>query len=390
LHNINRLYPDPGGSFPVVYSEKKLIAASSVSLIPGYEKDIDTELMQTVGMPYTKDSWFPFGLTSVKHITRLLPNHYLDLSLWKSKRHWPDKKTIDINGHVTDESISTIGSIIENNIHALTKDSPINMALTAGVDTRLLLACSRELLDKISFFTLYNKNRNSVDCHIASLFKTRWGHDHSFIRLEKAPDDYLKYFCLSTGFCVSLAKGHVNYSLRYLEKNRFLLTGMASPVSKAVYSLPGDVGIKKLDPYRIIKRLGIPHKQQIIKNSKILSRAKEWLTEISHLKTNTIFDLLYMEQRSGCWAAPQTLIDKNRALSNIWPCNHRKIYQLMLQLPVEYKMKHQMHTDICLKKWPELLEVPYNMFTGKKKIFNAILLLRKKLKSLKNIINTCL
>jgi hypothetical protein len=35
-----------------------------------------------------------------------------------------------------------------------------------------------------------------------------------------------------------------------------------------------------------------------------------------------------------------------------------------MKLPYEYRFRQQLPEDICLKLWPELLELPFNEFTG--------------------------
>ena len=35
-----------------------------------------------------------------------------------------------------------------------------------------------------------------------------------------------------------------------------------------------------------------------------------------------------------------------------------------MKLPYEYRMRQQLPIDICQNYWPELLELPFNEFTG--------------------------
>jgi len=90
-------------------------------------------------------SYYPFGLTPYRHVRRVLPNHYLDLEGWKAVRHWPGKAELTVD-YDTDRAVKEIVSIIKNNLQAISKRYRIHMGLTAGRDTRLLLACSRPIL----------------------------------------------------------------------------------------------------------------------------------------------------------------------------------------------------------------------------------------------------
>ncbi len=382
LKKSQRLYLDPGGTLPVVYSKKRKIAASSLCLFPEEKDDHLHALVRSSGMPFIHDGWYPFGLTPRKSISRLLPNHYLDLDAWNSIRHWPTQNSLSTT-QSTRESIRKITGLVKNTIQATAKKYPLTMSLTAGRDSRLMLACSKDILEKITFFTLFKK-KTEVDCHIAKLIGERFNLHHQLIQIQKPTESQIQHFLHITGHSVSIPKCEVNASLKHLGNDHIMFTGMAAPVGKAKYSKRWDRNDEIVNAAQIINRLAIPFKTDDFLDA-ITPKADQWLAGLSGFKTKHIMDLLHIEQRNGCWGAPQTIGDADISLSNIWPCNHRKIYSLIMNLPLEYCKQKKMHVDIINNEWPELLELPLNSYVGLKKLYLINKIVSKSIRLAKQI-----
>ena len=79
---------------------------------------------------------------------------------------------------------------MEATIGAVVATRPVEMALTAGRDSRMLLACSRPWLDQISFYTLaYPDPSARLDCDIARRLATRERLNHTitpWVRASRA------------------------------------------------------------------------------------------------------------------------------------------------------------------------------------------------------------
>jgi hypothetical protein len=111
-----RLYLDAIGSLSCVYSSTQGFCASSPLLYPC---ERDEELIRTYGMPES-GRFYPAGLTPFKGVTRLLPNHYLDLDRMTTYRHWPlhnFKQQSD-----TADLITQIYSRLSANIRSVTQE----------------------------------------------------------------------------------------------------------------------------------------------------------------------------------------------------------------------------------------------------------------------------
>ena len=142
-----------------------------------------------------------------------------------------------------------------------------------------------------------------------------------------------------------------------LEQDRVLLPGIGGEVGRAFYWRQTDSEDTTLSAEDLLSRAQMPF------NNRILSETEKWLAELSGYNTFNILDLFYIEQRLGCWAAPQHY-GNTTSLFEFSPFNHRRIFLAMMRLPYEYRMRQELTNDICRNTWPELLDLPFNKFTG--------------------------
>lgn len=371
----NSLYLDPCGSLAVVYSLEKPVIASSSTLIPCSYSDYDKELIKILKMP-NSNKWYPASLTPRKTVRRLLPNHVLNLNNFQVNRHWPNSETISINSD-TNASVEKIASLIKNNIHAVAKKFPLHMSLTGGRDSRLLLACAKDVVNSISFFTICDKQA-AVDCHIASKLAQRFDLNHSLLPVEVATNNQLEDWLYRSGYCVSGRVWENHQTLRHLDPSRATLLGLAGEVGRIVYRRKNDTEFSQIPPEEILKRLRLPAE------GAILASIKNWWSEVSHFNTYLSLELMLIEQRLGCWAGPQMYGRTHTSTPLLFPFCHRQLFELMLALPYEYRFTKQLATDILKQEWPELLSLPFNKFTGIKGYTHSLAKAFEKIKKIDN------
>jgi hypothetical protein len=221
----------------------------------------------------------------------------------------------------------------------------------------MLLACAREQLNKIQFFT-FARDRETADTHIARALARRFGLDHRVLPMEYANSDELAAWLDRTGDCVSGDIWKIHPTLRRLDPTRALLPGMAGEVARAFYWQDTDSAATRLSPRELVRRCHLPANEQI------LDGAEAWLAEIADFDCLTILDLMYIEQRLGCWGGPQQYGGDDRAVRQLFPLAHRAVFEAMLALPADYRREEQLARQICELAWPELLSLPFNEFSG--------------------------
>jgi hypothetical protein len=357
----DKLYLDPYGSLTAVYSND--MVASTPTLIPG---QWDSNIADHMGMPQS-GLWYPSGITSKKNATRLLPNHYLDLNTMESVRHWPTENINDDNN--IEKNLNIIIQHIKQAINLAIGLSPLRLPITAGRDSRMLIACAKEHSEKIKYFT-QSGAKETVDQHIATLIKKRFRLDHEIILIKYADKQELSDWLDRTGHSVSGAIWKIHPTFKTLSKDRLSLFGIGGEVGRAFYWKSTDCEHTKISARELLDRAFLPI------NDRLLTETEKWVSELSGLNTFNILDLFYIEQRLGCWAGPQHYGGSKFTLGYS-PFNHRNIFTSMLSLPYEYRIKQRLAKDVIKSTWPELLRFPFNEFTGiKKQIYHARLAYR--------------
>ncbi|MEQ8970040.1 MAG: hypothetical protein RIE73_06540 [Coleofasciculus sp. C1-SOL-03] len=349
--SFSRFYLDPAGLLATVYSLNIPLVASTPSLIDGDGHNWDEEIIKILRMP-NSGLWYPSGLTPKKNVARLLPNHFLDLSHWKSVRHWP-KSPKDLVEEKKEGLVKTIFHRLRHNITSVANHHPSYMSITAGRDSRMLLASILEDRGKILFVTF---SGDYIDADIVKLLVNKIKLKHIFIKHKYVNNDQREDWFYRTGYCSSTS-GSIGY-LQDLNEKRAFLNGIGGEVGRCFYWRKFDKTKKQINAKELLARCHIPA------DEKILKKMQDWLSEVANFNIYTILDLMYIEQRLGCWAAPEQYGGDHCSISMLSPFSNRKIFESMLRLPIEYRWKQQLTFDICQMADSELVSLPFNDFTG--------------------------
>jgi hypothetical protein len=349
--SFSRFYLDPSGLLATVYSENIPLVASTQSLIDGDGHDWDEEIIKMLRMPNSY-LWYPSGLTPKKNVVRLLPNHFLNLSSWKSVRHWPKSPKDLVEGKKKD-LVKTIFQALKHNISSVANHHPLHISITAGRDSRMLLASILENRKNILFVTFLG---NYLDSDMAKLLVEKFGLNHIFIRSEYVNDAQQEDWLYRTGYCSS-PSGSMGH-FQHIDVNKVFLNGIGGEVGRSFYWREWDKNRKHIDVEELLHRCHIPA------DGKIKKKTQNWLSEVADFNIYTTLDLMYLEQRLGCWAAPEQYGGDNCSICMLSPFSARKIFESMLRLPIEYRWKQQLSYDICQMADPELVTLPFNDFTG--------------------------
>ena len=374
-----RFYLDASGSLATVYCKDQQAVASSCNLIPNIgnlQKNL--VLMRALGLPQ-RDGCFPFRLTPWPGITRLLPNHFLDLRDWAAKRHWPKSQMLDATRR-PDETVREIAALLETFISAVTRLAPAQMAITAGCDSRVLLACSRPSLPLIHFYTTQIPDSWArLDCAYGRRIAKRFGLDYSVMTWREATSEEIDNWLYCTGSCVV---GRITRSIgtdQQLDPARLTLLGIGGELGRGYYWLPDDVPARPLSCDELLRRFHLPPVDLI------LQEASDWLNQLPTADLLEKLDLYGLEQRLGCLYGP-SMYGCQRARFVAYPFNSRRVYEKMFSLPQEYRRERRLPRDLIQLKWPELLEFPFNEPFGLLKLEHQ---LRRSLTKVRTAVRKC-
>lgn len=358
----HRIYLDPCGSQALVYSPSAMIAASTPGLIPCATKDYaspsdcetDTELVKLMDI-LESGLYYPFGTTHRRDVKRVVPNHYLCLQTWKVRRHYPSA----LEENSTAEAAATIielSRVIATHLGAVW---PLQANLTAGRDSRMLLACLRSHVAKIKFFTneIPFQNSNALDLSVATRVARKMNLVHALTPYEKASEEESADWLARTGWCVAGNSLLCARTRGNQDPARCNLPANLGELGRAFFWKDGlDSGIA-LEPKELFSRLHLPY------NESLLEAAANWLSELPVQDPPAVLDLLYLEQRVGPLFSVLNYGETTEAPS-IYLWNHRRIMEAMMGLPKESKQAGDIYGAVIRVAWPELLQFPFNQDFG--------------------------
>ena len=360
----SRVYLDPCGSLAVVYCPGQRLVASSPNLIPPEASTPEhDELIRAVGV-VERGRWYPFGLTPRRGVERLLPNHALDLETWQPVRHWPIGGLPPTNPDVAG-AVAEIAAIAETAVGAVASAHPVAMPLTAGRHTRMQLACARRHLPGMVFFTIPLPDERAVlDCAVARRIARRFRLRYVPLRWKEATANELDAWLYRTGGCVGGRTWKTVRTLNQLDPDRCIVSAIFGELGGPPSSRNADVD-PRASPRDLVTRI-----LRLFPTPELVERARQWLEQVPAQGAFGVLDFLRLEQRYGCWAGPQEYGPTNPAFQ-LSPFCHRRIVELALTLPVDYRKRDRLPRDLIQSRWPELLRFPFNQPLGPKAILPA-------------------
>jgi len=288
-----------------------------------------------------------------------LCNHYLDLDHWKPVRHWPNEELTESADPGTE--IATITEQVKRAIRALTNGRSAYVALTAGNETRLLLSCCRNLLQKVTFVTVAAPGA-ALEVVRAKELASRFKLNHQTLRYVKANKAQVELWERRAGHCISGANKTMHPSVSPLDAE-FFIGGLGGEIGRGFLWL-GSKRTDAIDAVEIIDRL------KLARHPEVLAEVREWLQPLDHYDALVKLDLAYMELRMSCWGFADSYALPKQL--EIHPLVSRQIYCAMLSLPAEMRRNNGMILSCIKREWPELLILPINRYGDLRDSVNPI------------------
>lgn len=309
-----------------------------------------------------REYWWP-GQASLYHsIKRLLPNHYLDIDTMTMHRYWPKEslKRIDLT-----KAIDRLAGLFKGLIISAHNRFKLSLPLTAGWDSRLLLASVKDIAQEVFYYTLiyYDLDEESDDIRIPQRLLSRLGLKHHLIKCPPTMTEDFKSIYLGNVSCAHEAWGAIAQGLcQAYPEDRVCLKGNVSEIARNYYGVIRNQDINS----RLLAYLsGMEHSFAVNQFSAWLNEAKG-VCERAGIR---ITDLFYWEQRMGSWQAMSQL-EWDIAQEVFTPYNCRDILVTMLSVDTKYRRtpNYILYRRLMESLWPEVLLEPINPQENKVKL----------------------
>ena len=297
--------------------------------------------------------WMPGDTSLYAEISALLPNHCLSLTKESCHRFWPFQAPASHDyGQALEESLR----LLRGQIDSARLRFPLAVPMTAGWDSRLMLALSRDLVDDLYAFTLVYPHLpvESRDVAIPSRVLEKLGIEHHVIPYPKMIDASFKEIfrrnnvSANSAYCADIQALHAHYP-----EPRVCVTGDAAEIVKCYYErpLPASEPVSATELAKF-SRLG--------NHSFAVDAFRKWLENAGNPVIN-VLDLFCWEQMCGRWQS-KVRAEYDMVQESFSPLNNRHLLSVMLGVDPKSRCSpdFRMFTDLINGLWPDVLSEPIN------------------------------
>lgn len=356
-----RLFNDASGLRQVFYSDvhqtKDLWCASQPSIVAEILKlQMDEAAVDFISwfQSKSKEYWWPGDSSPYKKIRHLSPNHYLNLETGGCHRYWPNKGLSELS---LDEAIEKIPRILSGFMQSAANRFDLALGVSAGWDSRLVLASCKEIRHRISFYSAKRPDMSwehpDIEVPFRLLSKLSLKHDiieqHPRLRSE-----FVEIFKRNVPFAHDVRLPGMQANLDYYHQSKVAVTGNVSEVAKCCYRL-SEPGEQEL----IVSKLSL---LTMVDHPFAIKFFKKWLLGLGEIYNFNVLDLFHWEQKVGNWFAMNCL-EFDSAWKDIFvPFNSRSLLIDFLSIDEQYRKKptYELYNKLMFSLWPEVLSEPIN------------------------------
>jgi len=307
----------------------------------------------------TLEHWLPCGLSLYENVHQLMPNHYLRLSTCDQKRYWPDRP---IRQRQLDDIVPIASERIEGLMRAAANRFKLAVTMTAGMDTRMLLAATRTAVADKYFYTLQYRNlrSDSKDIRVSKRLLTSLGYEHHVLNCRTTMDErFADLYRRNASMAHANDWGHIAFGmLGAYPPDRVSVKGSCSEVARCAMYKSG-----KHPPVRSVEDL-LDYKPYWNQFSFVRKHLADWTADALGVAAQTgvdLLDLFYWEHRMGGWQA-QSQLEWDVVQEVFTPFNHRGLLELLLGVrpALRCSPNYLLFKRMCRHLWPQVLQVPVN------------------------------
>jgi hypothetical protein len=299
--------------------------------------------------------WLPLRETLYEECRALVPNHVLDLDRGEPRRFWPVRP---IEPRAPDEVADEAADELRRIVEAGARRFRLALGLTAGIDSRMLLAALRDRSHELFVFTFCRhpeRRPRRDDVRIPAEMLARFGLAHHLLGCDAPDDPALRAVFEASHAAPSETRwAEVRDLLRHLPPGSVRVSGHVGEAARATFLPRVDTSLR-----RLMRR---SHPGSVLAARRALAPWYAEAREVSRRTGYTVRDLHYWESRMGRWAAAsQNQYDF--AAESFTPFACRALLERLLSVDERHRAKDAgspLSVEIVRRLWPELAEHPVN------------------------------
>lgn len=362
------LFTDPLGSRQVYYytddgaiwcgSQPEIIHAATP-----LRSTEDTLLLEFISSPeFLESEGAMYGEgTPYASCFHLLPNHYLNLTTAQSIRFFPDGP---LPTPTAAEAVPLAARLLRGTFDAMARRSDLMLPITAGWDTRLLLAAARDHVTTMYCYVdqMGVLGRRNPDVRVPERLAERLGCDFTVEdSRENPPPWFIELLQKNITGARSLPKTRSIYAKLKRGEHRINMNGNGAEICRTNEAEPRPPASPYISAQLLLERLAERYCADP-PGALAVREVSHWLSTLTdRMYDYHPFDLIYWEQRMGNWGGFYPA-EQDIAVEEISPYNNRLLITTLLSFPLELRRTPDcsLQREVIEHLWPDVLSEPLN------------------------------
>jgi hypothetical protein len=324
------------------------IIASILNLEPSR---VAMEFVEAQKKSGQQEYWFPNDTSAYNDIRLLLPNHYLNLVTAQPQRFWPSACLPKLSlRHAVKEGAEQLRGLMLSAGNRF----PLAVLMTAGWDSRVVLAAAKNLKTQVSYFTcnLGNARTADADWSVPARLLPKLGKNHRVLDVAERMDPEFKEIYLQNVPMAHECMGPTAQALfSFLPSSEVRVSGSGSETVRQQFrpSRWDAVTAETLASFAWTKE------------KFAIEAFGKWLEGVPKDTGFHILDLFYWEQKCGQWLAGGQ-VEWDLVGESFAPFNCRGLLSTLLSTDVAYRVgpHYELYRALLRELWPEVLTEPIN------------------------------
>ena len=333
--------------------------ASVVARESGCPEDVEARAFADAYAAVEDESWWPGTSTPFVGVEQLLPNHVLPLDGGGPRRYWPRAPLPRTSPR---DAVGSLAELLDGTMRAAAHRSELVLGLTAGWDSRLALAASRGVRERLSCVTVRQASMDDDhdDLVVSARLSARLGVAHRVVDAASARGDAAERFV--DDFLGNADHSHVKWAADVaalasaFPERPLAVSGGFAEAARNFYGTMADAGEGGVDAAFLLRACHMPA------HPFALRHVSRWLDGVPTDLGYSVLDLFYWELRTGNWLA-MCQGEFDPAWGDILtPYGNRELMTRFLGVDKRYRKGpwFLLHRRLVTALWPELMEEPIN------------------------------
>jgi hypothetical protein len=361
-----RIFADPAGLRQMFHTDAAATGALWAASEPGILAEIlgleispeAREFMASDNYTRYHEHYWPCDTSPYHEIRRLSPNHELSVRTGAARRFWPDK---GFTPSAPDEAAEVVGETLRGLITAMHARGPLAVNLTAGLDSRMVLAAARPVAGDVVFTTAKKPDalESDPDLVISGRLAATLGLQHRVINAaselrEEFRELYFSSNLLAHEKWAFLAQAGFDA----FNGEKIGVTGHVAEVARRYY-----IGIKSgLEGEETFTPELLAGATDLGKHAFVVRAMERWMDGLGDVYNYDARDVLCWENEYGSWLAQCQLEFLLVSKETLSPFNCRRVLKAALSVDPGLRgaPDYPFFRSVIARLWPECLDLPIN------------------------------